>query len=168
MRALGREPLLPVLLRRGVLPAPAGVRSLVADALAQPHGRGAAAGAAAGEPVGRHQDQGDQAVRAVAGDRRHHGAAQERDVPHRCQAFEPGARETGAAGEAPRGGFAPVLCAGGQVRPDPASALCPRQAVQARQPDAEEAAHLSRPRHPRHRPQDRGRQRARSGVRSSC
>ena len=55
----------------------------------------------------------------------------------------------------PRGGFAAVLCAGGQVRPDPASALCPRQAVQARQPDAEEAAHLSRPRHPRHRPQDR-------------
>jgi len=54
------------------------------------------------------------------------------------------------------GGFATILCEGGQVRPDPASALCPRQAVQARQPDAEEAAHLSRPRHPRHRPQDRG------------
>src|SRR5450631_1994182 len=56
--------------------------------------------------------------------------------------------------------LAPVLCAGGQVRSDPASALCPRQAVQARQPDAEEAADLSRPRHPRHRPQDRGRWRA--------
>ena len=64
--------------------------------------------------------------------------------------------------------LAPVLCAGGQVRPDPASALCPCQAVQARQPGAEEAAHLSRPRHPRHRPQDRGRRRARSGVRTSC
>ena len=103
VRALGREPLLPVLLRRGVLPAPAGVRSLVADALAQPHGRGAAAGAAAGEPVGRHQDRGDQAVRAVTGDRRHHGAAQERDVPHRCQASEPGAREAGAAGASTTG-----------------------------------------------------------------
>ena len=34
----------------------------------------------------------------VAGDRRHHGAAQERDVPDRCQADEPGAREAGAAG----------------------------------------------------------------------
>src|SRR3954447_25738592 len=27
---------------------------------------------------------GDQAVRAVTGDRRHHGSAQECDVPHRC------------------------------------------------------------------------------------
>ena len=33
-----------------------------------------------------------------AGDRRHHGAAQERDVPHRRQAAAPGAREAGAAG----------------------------------------------------------------------
>ena len=85
------------------------------------------------------QDQGDQAVRAVAGDRRHHGSAQERDVPDRCQADEPGAREAGAAGTASHGvGLAPVLCAGGQVRPDQASALCPRQAVQARQPGAQE------------------------------
>ena len=68
----------------------------------------------------------------------------------------------------PRRGFAPVLCAGGQVRPDQASALCPRQAVQARQQGAEEAADLSRPRHPRHRPQDRGRWRARSGVRKAA
>ncbi|MGY4431133.1 hypothetical protein ACVWWO_003610 [Bradyrhizobium sp. F1.13.1] len=81
------NPLLPVLLRRGVLPAPAGVRSLVADALAQPHERGSAAGAVAGEPVGCHQDKGDQAVRAVLGDR-HHGSAQERDIPHRGQASE--------------------------------------------------------------------------------
>jgi hypothetical protein len=81
---------------------------------------------------------------------------QERDIPNRCQASEPGAREAGAAGAAHRGWFAPILCAGGQVRPDPASALCPRQAVQACQPDAQKAAHLSRPRHPRHRPQDRG------------
>src|SRR5712664_3736341 len=72
------------------------------------------------------------------------------------------------AGEAPRGGFAPVLYAGGQVCPDPAPALCPCQAVQARQSDAQEAAHLTRPRHPRHRPQDRGRQRARSGVRTAA
>ena len=35
-----------------------------------------------------------------ARDRRHHGAAQERDVPDRCQASEPGAREAGAAGAA--------------------------------------------------------------------
>src|SRR5450432_2954757 len=45
-----------------------------------------------------------------------------------------------------------------------APALCPRQAVQARQPDAQEAANLSGPRHSRHRSQDRGRWRARSGV----
>jgi IS5 family transposase len=58
------------------------------------------------------------------------------------------------------GGLASILCAGGQVRPDPATALCPRQAVQARQQDAQEAAHLSRPRHSRRRPQDRGQRRA--------
>src|ERR1700704_2821588 len=56
------------------------------------------------------------------------------------QASETGAREAGAAGKDTRGGFAPVLCAGGQVRSHPASALCPRQAVQARQSDAEETA----------------------------
>ena len=46
------------------------------------------------------QDRCDQAVRAVAGHRRHDGAAQERDVPDRCQASEPGPRDTGAAGQA--------------------------------------------------------------------
>jgi hypothetical protein len=90
VRALGREPLLSVLLRRGALPASAGVRSLATDALAQPDGRGAAASVAPGEPVGCHQEQGDQAVRVVTGDRRYHGSAQERDVPHRCEASEPG------------------------------------------------------------------------------
>jgi transposase, IS5 family len=55
--------------------------------------------------------------------------------------------------------------AGGQVRSDPAAALCPRQAVQTRQEDVEDAADLSRP---RHHPQDRGRQRARSGVRAAA
>ena len=50
----------PVLLRRGVLPAPAGIRPLVADALAPAHGRGEAAGAVAGEPRGRHEDRGDE------------------------------------------------------------------------------------------------------------
>ena len=41
------------------------------------------------------------------------------------------------------GWFTPILCAGGQVRPDPAPALCPCQAVQARQPDAEACAPCS-------------------------
>ena len=44
---------------------------------------------------------------------------------------------------------------GGQVRADQAPALCPRQAVQARQQSLEEAQNLSRPHHPRHRPQTR-------------
>jgi transposase, IS5 family len=55
---------LPILLRRGVLPALGGVRSIVADTLAQPHGRGAAAGAASGEQGRRRPDRRDQAVRA--------------------------------------------------------------------------------------------------------
>lgn len=53
-----------------------------------------------------------------------------------------------AAGADTRGEFASILCALGQVRPDPASALCSCQAVQACPSDAQEAAHLSRPRHP--------------------
>jgi len=38
VRALGGEPVLPILLRRGVFPTCIGVRSLVADALASAHG----------------------------------------------------------------------------------------------------------------------------------
>ena len=45
---------------------------------------------------------GDEAVRPRPGDRRHHGAAEERDVPDRRQAAEPGAREAGAAGQEAR------------------------------------------------------------------
>ena len=61
VRAVDREPVLPVLLRRGVFPASAAARSLLDDPLAQPHGRGAAAGAVAGEPGGRNQDWRDEA-----------------------------------------------------------------------------------------------------------
>src|SRR3974377_280978 len=49
VRALGREPVLPVFLRRRVLPAPAGVRPLLADTLAPAHGGGEARCSAAGE-----------------------------------------------------------------------------------------------------------------------
>ena len=45
----------------------------------------------------------------------------------------------------------------GKLRADRPSALRPRQAVQARQPGAADVPHLSRPGHPRHRPQDRRR-----------
>src|ERR1035437_9519278 len=54
VRALGREPVLPVLLRRGVLPVSAGVRPLLADALAPAHGGGKTPGPAAGEAGGGH------------------------------------------------------------------------------------------------------------------
>ena len=84
-------------------------------------------------PFGRHQDRGDQAVQPQPRHRRHHGAAQERDVPDRRQASEPGARNPGTARQGGRHQAAPVLWAGGQVRADQALALCPRQAVQARQ-----------------------------------
>lgn len=49
------------------------------------------------------------------------------------------------------GWVAAPLCTGGQARPDPAPALRPRQAIQARQQDAAEIAHLSRPRDRRYR-----------------
>ena len=50
---------------------------------------------------------------------------------------------------------APVLCAGRQGRADQASALCPCQAVQARQPASQAAAHHTGRGDPRHRPQAR-------------
>ena len=53
--------------------------------------------------------------------------------------------------------LAPVLRAGRQTCADRPSALRPRQAVQARQPGAEDDPHLSRPGHARHRAQDQGR-----------
>src|SRR5580704_6213450 len=57
----GREPLLPALLRRGVLPAPADVRPLIADALAPADGGRAADGADPGEPCGGHPHRRGQA-----------------------------------------------------------------------------------------------------------
>jgi IS5 family transposase len=47
----------------------------------------------------------------------------------------------------------------GKTRADRPSAVCSRQAVQARQPGAEDDPHLSRPGHARHRAQDQGRRR---------
>src|SRR3974390_1021151 len=55
-----------------------------------------------------------------------------------------------------------ILPAGRQVRTDQAPALCPCQAVQARQSQPEKAQDLSRPRHPRHSPQN-GRRRGLKG-----
>ena len=97
VRALAREPVFPAVLWRGVLSAPAAVRALVADALAPAHGRGAAAGALAGEPVRRHPHRRGQARRLHPGDRRHHRAGEGDHLPDRRQADAPGARAPGAA-----------------------------------------------------------------------
>jgi transposase, IS5 family len=89
--------------------------------------------------------QGDQAARAV-----------DTTVEPKNVTFPTDAKLLNRASEKPRNWcgwpssaecLTSILCAGGQVCPDPAAALCPRQTVQARQPDAEEAAHLSRQRH---------------------
>jgi hypothetical protein len=76
------------------------------------------------------------------------GRAQERDVPHGCEFAQPGTRDPGAAGQGARRQASAILCADRQVRPDQASALCPRQAVQARQSGVKDASDLSGPRHP--------------------
>jgi len=141
VRALGREPLLSVLLRRGVFPTPACGRSLVADALARAHGRGAAHGAASGEPRDRDPHRCRQAVRFPAHDHRHDGAGEGGCVPDRRQADAPSPRAAGAARPAAWGGSAPVLCAGRQARPDQAAALRARAAVQAGEPGLEEHPH---------------------------
>jgi hypothetical protein len=64
-RALGGEPVLPVLVRRIEFLPPAVVRPFVAEALASAAGRGAVRGAAPRELVGGAQDRG-------AGDAAHH------------------------------------------------------------------------------------------------
>ena len=121
------------------------------------HGRRTAASAVAREPGGRHQERRDEARRSRPRHCRHHGAAEEHHLPDRRQAAEPGPREAGEAGQKAGRGAAPVLHAGRQVRADRASALRPCQAVQARQQGIAQAQDLSRPRHPRHYPQDRRR-----------
>src|SRR3981189_941157 len=90
LRAVDREPVLPVLLRGGVFPAPAAAGSLLDDQLAQPHGRGAAAIVVAGEPGGGDQGWRDEAWRSRPRHRRYHGAAEEHYLPDGCQAVEPG------------------------------------------------------------------------------
>jgi transposase, IS5 family len=53
------------------------------------------------------------------------GTAQERDVPDRRQALEPGPRGAGPAREETRCRASPILCAGGQDRAHQAAALLP-------------------------------------------
>ena len=59
-----------------------------ADALAPAHGRGAASGAAAGEPGGGDTAEGGQAGRLPRGDRRHHRSGESHRLPDRRQAVE--------------------------------------------------------------------------------
>src|SRR6266508_2040777 len=98
VRSLGGEPVLPVLLRRGVLPTCVGIRPLIADALAPADGGREASGVAAGEPGSGDPDGSNEAVRPRPCCDRHHGAAEGSDVPDRRQAAEPGARAAGALG----------------------------------------------------------------------
>jgi hypothetical protein len=174
LRALDREPVLSAVLRRGVLPASADLRSLVADALAPTDGRGAPRGADPGEPVGRHAHRRGQAGRLFQGDPRvepgdrHDRSTQGGRLSDRRQADASGARAAGQAGPEDRRRPAPVLRAGGKTCADRPSALRPRQAVQARQSVAEDDPHLSRPHHARHRTQDQGRRRVGERLRPSA
>src|SRR5262249_60443735 len=117
VRSLGGEPVLPVLLRRGVFPTRVGVRPFVVDALAPADGRGEASGATAGEPSGGDPDGCDEAVRSWPCCDRYDGAAEGGDVPDRCQAAQPGARAAGSTGEETRREPARILSAGGERRP---------------------------------------------------
>ena len=114
-------------------------------------------GADPGEPCGRHAHRRGEAGRFFQGDRRHHRAAEGGGLSDRRQAHASGARAAGEAGQENRRRSAPVLRTGRQTCADRPSALRPRQAVQARQPGAEDDPHLSRPGHARHRAQDQGR-----------
>ena len=112
--ALDREPVLSAVLRRGVLPASADLRSLVADALAPTDGRGAPRGADPGEPVGRHAHRAKPADFSKAGDPRvepgdrHDRSTQGGRLSDRRQADASGARAAGQAGPEDRRRPAPV------------------------------------------------------------
>ena len=97
LRALGREPVFPALLRRGVLRPQAAVRPVVADALAPADGRGEARGADPGEPERGDADGRGQALGLLQGHRRHDRAAEGGGVSDRRQADASGARAAGAA-----------------------------------------------------------------------
>src|SRR3546814_251905 len=94
VRALGREPVLPALLRRGRVPPRAAVRPLVADPLAPAPGGGTLGGTLAGGPVRGAPDRrpGDQGPGAGGGG--HHGAAEGYRPPDRRQADAPGDRKS--------------------------------------------------------------------------
>jgi hypothetical protein len=91
------ESVLPGLLRRGVLPAQADLRPLVADPLAPADGGAAPCGADPGKPVGCDANGRSQARGFLQGHCRHHCAAQGDRLSDRRQADASGAR---AAGEA--------------------------------------------------------------------
>ena len=95
VRPMGREPLLPALLRRGVFPAQADLRPLVADALAPADGGGAPDGVDPGEPVSCDAHRRGQAGGLLQGDRRHDGSAQGGGLSDRRQADASGARAAG-------------------------------------------------------------------------
>ena len=113
VRALDREPVLPALLRRGILPSQAAVRPVVADALAPADGRGEARRADPGEPERGDADGRRQALGLLQGHRRHDGAAEGGGVSDRRQAHASGARASGAARQEARRTLAPILRAGG-------------------------------------------------------
>src|SRR5262249_45451196 len=117
VRSLGGEPVLPILLRRGIFPTCVVVRPFVADALAPTNGGRQAQGAVAGEPGGGDPDGGDEAVRSRPCCDRHHGAAEGGDVPDRRQTAQPGTRAAGATDEEARRELAPILVAGGEAGP---------------------------------------------------
>src|SRR5207244_11204496 len=148
VRSLGGEPVLPVLLRRGIFPACVGVRPLVVDALAPANGGREASSAAAGEPGGGDPDASDEAVQPRPCCDRHDGAAESGDVPDRCQAAQPGARTAGATGEEARREPAPILSAGRATGPDQTPARHPSPTAQTPPQDISQAQNLSRPRPP--------------------
>lgn len=83
LRQVDGEPVLPVLLRRAVLPPQAGVRPLVDDPLAGPD-RGRAARAAAGRDAQRrHAHRGDDTGGMRAGDGGYHRSDQGGRASHR-------------------------------------------------------------------------------------
>jgi len=106
----GENPSFPVLLRRGVFPTRVGVGPFVVDAWRHRMGEEKLQALLQESPSGADPDGCEPSDFCPRCDR-HDGAAEDGDVPDRCQAAQPGARAAGATDEEARSEPAPILLA---------------------------------------------------------
>ena len=122
LRAMDRERVFPVLLRRDLFPDQAAARSHVDVGLARAHRRGKARTPARGNVGGGHAGQSGRQISDAARHRRHDGADQSGRAPHGQPSAAARDRMAEQTGQEARHRFAPVLSCGWRGAPDARSA----------------------------------------------